>query len=254
MAIVDRRGALLSAAGGVVSGADDPGDAIKAPVRVATTGANIALTGLQTIDGIALGVGDRVLVKDQTFPTLNGLYNASVGAWVRTVDANSADNIVLGMLVPVAQGAINAGALYELNGPVGAITVGSSLFTFKSVATELAMQAVFDGGGVPLSPNMLIQCEVASRFTARRWTLLGGNTGSIDIDILKAPFASLPLSAGNSITTGGVRPTLAAAQFNQSTNLTGWQTGFNAGEIVGFNIVSVIAVQKVTLSLWGSRP
>ena len=39
--------------------------AMKAPVVVATT-ANITLSGLQTIDGVSVVTGDRVLVKDQT--------------------------------------------------------------------------------------------------------------------------------------------------------------------------------------------
>ena len=39
--------------------------AMKAPCRVATT-ANITLNGLQTIDGVTVAAGDRVLVKDQS--------------------------------------------------------------------------------------------------------------------------------------------------------------------------------------------
>ena len=39
--------------------------ALKAPVRVAST-ANVTLSGTQTIDGVAVVVDDRVLLKDQT--------------------------------------------------------------------------------------------------------------------------------------------------------------------------------------------
>jgi hypothetical protein len=53
--------------------------------RVGTT-ANILLSGLQTIDGIALADGDRVLVKNQTNPAENGIYLVRSGAWVRTSD------------------------------------------------------------------------------------------------------------------------------------------------------------------------
>lgn len=49
----------------------------KDPVRVAST-ANIAtLSGLLTIDGITLVAGDRVLLKDQTTASQNGIYTAS---------------------------------------------------------------------------------------------------------------------------------------------------------------------------------
>jgi hypothetical protein len=63
-------------------------DSWKDPVRAATT-ANIVLSGEQTIDGVAIVTGDRVLVKDQTIATTNGLYVASTGAWTRTTDADT---------------------------------------------------------------------------------------------------------------------------------------------------------------------
>lgn len=63
-----------------------PGDNQKLPVRVATT-APVQFSGLQTIDGVALVEGDRVLVKKQTDEQYNGIYIASAGAWLRAKDA-----------------------------------------------------------------------------------------------------------------------------------------------------------------------
>lgn len=51
-------------------------------VKLATL-TNITLSGLQTIDGVALVAGDRVLVKDQTDKTQNGIWFASATAWTR---------------------------------------------------------------------------------------------------------------------------------------------------------------------------
>lgn len=67
----------------------------KQSVRVATT-ANIALTGLQTIDGVVLVAGDRVLVKDQAAAKDNGIYVAAVGVWSRAADADSAAKLNAG--------------------------------------------------------------------------------------------------------------------------------------------------------------
>lgn len=61
----------------------------KQAVRVATTGTNITLSGTQTIDGIALVAGDRVLVKDQTDKKTNGIYVVSASTWTRATDADS---------------------------------------------------------------------------------------------------------------------------------------------------------------------
>jgi hypothetical protein len=60
----------------------------KQSVRVATT-ANITLSGLQTIDGVSVIAGDRVLVKNQTTTALNGIWVASAALWSRSTDMNS---------------------------------------------------------------------------------------------------------------------------------------------------------------------
>ena len=58
---------------------------VKASCRVATTG-NITLSGTQTIDGVAVVAGDRVLVKDQSASANNGIYVVSAGSWSRSSD------------------------------------------------------------------------------------------------------------------------------------------------------------------------
>ena len=57
----------------------------KAACQVATT-VNITLSGLQTIDTYTTLAGDRVLVKNQTTTSQNGIYIASTTAWNRAVD------------------------------------------------------------------------------------------------------------------------------------------------------------------------
>jgi hypothetical protein len=56
---------------------------------VAGTTVNITLSGTQTIDGVVLIAGDRVLVKNQTASADNGLYLCAAGAWTRTTDMNT---------------------------------------------------------------------------------------------------------------------------------------------------------------------
>lgn len=57
----------------------------KAACQVATT-TNITLSGLQTIDGYTTLAGDRVLVKNQTTSSQNGIYIASSSTWLRSAD------------------------------------------------------------------------------------------------------------------------------------------------------------------------
>ena len=64
----------------------------KEEVKAATT-QNITLSGLQTIDGIAIIQDDRVLVKNQTNQTENGIYNANATNWTRTQDADTGEKL-----------------------------------------------------------------------------------------------------------------------------------------------------------------
>lgn len=77
----------------------------KDPAYVATT-ANIALTGDQTIDGISTAGGIRVLVKDQSDFTQNGIYLSSSGAWSRATDSDTAGELE-GAAVTVQDGVVN---------------------------------------------------------------------------------------------------------------------------------------------------
>lgn len=89
------------------------GQAVKSPVRVATT-ENITLSGLQTIDGVALTPADRVLVKDQTNAKLNGIYIASAGDWQRALDFQGDMDVVKGTRVHITDGGANSGASFSV--------------------------------------------------------------------------------------------------------------------------------------------
>lgn len=88
--------------------------AIKAPCRVATT-ANITMSGLQTIDGVALANLDRVLVWLQTDATQNGIFVCRDGeAWTRALDFNGARDTVYGTTVYVTSGATHQRTFFIL--------------------------------------------------------------------------------------------------------------------------------------------
>lgn len=101
----------------------------KQSVRVATTGA-IALTATQTIDGVALAVGDRVLVKDQADAKQNGIYLVAAQAWTRTTDSDHGTELTAGARVYVEEGAVNGTRVWYL-ATAGAVTIGTTLLQFK---------------------------------------------------------------------------------------------------------------------------
>lgn len=130
--------------------------AIKGPCRVATT-ANITLSGLQTIDGTSLVVDDRVLVKNQTDQTLNGIWVVSNSAWRRAKDFSRNRDIKNGTLVWVS-GGDNGPALYAVTS-ADPIVIGTSNITFA-----LATQVIgFDGPLVVASRTLLKAVNTSQR-------------------------------------------------------------------------------------------
>lgn len=110
---------------------------VKASVRAATT-ANITLSGTQTIDGVALSAGNRVLVKNQTAASANGIYTVAAGAWSRATDADANDEVTSGMFTFVEEGTTLGGTGWVLT-TVNPITLGSTSLAFTQ----------FSGSGVP---------------------------------------------------------------------------------------------------------
>jgi len=115
------------------------------PVRVATT-ANITLSGTQTIDGVAVIAGDRVLVKDQTTQTQNGIYVVASGSWTRATDADNTPDGELkgGDFTLVLEGTVNSGYGYVCSN-TSAITIGTTNVTY---AAFNAAKAVTAGSGL----------------------------------------------------------------------------------------------------------
>jgi len=103
---------------------------VKDSVRAATTG-NITLTNTQTVDGVALAVGNRVLVKNQDTASENGIYVVASGAWTRATDADNspAGEVTSGMFAFVEQGTVNADSGWVLTTD-GAITLDTTALTF----------------------------------------------------------------------------------------------------------------------------
>ncbi len=108
---------------------------------VAATTSNITLSSSQTIDGISIVNGDRVLVKNQTNKTENGIYvcNGS-GAWSRSTDLDSSGEYVNYKTVFVSSGTVNADSTWFLK-PLDTFTLSTDdidwdFYTLKVYSTS----------------------------------------------------------------------------------------------------------------------
>ena len=122
---------------------------IKDAVKVTTTN-NITLNGTQTIDGIAVVVDDRILVKDQTNSAENGIYLVKAGAWIRTSDLNTGSSVSSGIFTFIEQGIIYGSSGWVLttnSGTVGTDALTFSQFSGAGSSTTASGGLIINGSG-----------------------------------------------------------------------------------------------------------
>lgn len=140
---------------------------VKASVVAATT-ANITLSAAQTIDGITVAVGDRVLVKDQTTAAQNGIYVVAAAAWSRAADNNAWPEMV-SAFVFVEKGTANSDS-----GWVCTVDAGGTLDTTAIAWSQFSGAGqITSGAGLTKTGNQIDVVGTANRIVA--------NADSIDI-------------------------------------------------------------------------
>lgn len=144
----------------------------KQSVRVASTANIAALSGLLTVDGVTLVANDRVLVKDQTTASANGIYLAASGAWTRALDADVNAEVTAGLSVMVTEGSTNADTQWRLT-TNDAITVGSTSLVFAQIG---AGSSYTNGTGINIAGNVI---NVDTSVVARKYaTSIGDNSAT----------------------------------------------------------------------------
>lgn len=124
----------------------------KQPVRAAST-ANVTLSAVtagSTLDGVTLAAGDRVLLKDQTTTSQNGIYVvAASGAPSRSGDADTTAELQSATVFVIA-GTVNADRNYTqtTNDP----TVGTSAIVWAQFGSGSTQSA---GDGLQVSGSTI---------------------------------------------------------------------------------------------------
>ena len=122
---------------------------VKDSCKVATT-ANITLANTQTVDGVSLAANDRVLVKDQSTASENGLYKVvDGGSWTRTDDlATGAD--AAGAFTFVEQGSTYSDVGFVCSSNKGSAVTGTNNLAFTQFSGVAGVTA---GNGIDKSGN-----------------------------------------------------------------------------------------------------
>jgi hypothetical protein len=172
---------------------------VKGSCRVATV-ANITLSGTQTIDGVAVIAGDRVLVKDQSTAANNGIYVVAAGSWSRAADADTWSELV-GAFTFVEEGTVNDNSGWVCTSPAGG-TLGVTAVTWEQFSGAGQITA---GAGMYKSGNTL---NVGTASSAR--IVVG--TDDIDLattGVTASTYKSVTVDVYGRV-TGGTNPTTLA--------------------------------------------
>jgi hypothetical protein len=197
----------------------------KASVIAGTT-ANITLSGTQTIDGIVLASGDRVLVKNQTLPANNGLYLCAAGAWTRTTDMDTWAEVP-GAYVFVETGSTLADTGWVCTSDAGG-TIGVTAITW----------AQFSGAGSGVS------------------SITFGSTG---LTPATATTGAVTVAGTLALANGGTGQTTAGAAFNALSPITTTGdliigTGVNTASRLGIGANGYLLTSNGTTASWVAAP
>jgi hypothetical protein len=214
---------------------------VKQSVRAASTGP-LTLSNTQTVDGVALSVGNRILVKDQNVGSQNGIYEVKNGAWTRAADFDEPFEVTAGVFFFVEEGIINAdnGFVLTSNDPLivgtdtliftqfsgaGQITAGDGL---SKSGNTLSVNVNNSTGGIEISADaiQLMSSVAGNGLTYTDGVIaVGGTANRITISADAVDIASTYIGQ-TSITTLG---TITTGTWNGSTVMAGFGgTGFSS--------------------------
>ena len=144
-------------------------------------------------------------------------------------------------------GDIIAGNVYRAT-PLAALNSGSGGFVVDTIGTSnnaADIEFVIDGGGVAITTGVKGYFRLPFAATINAWAVMADQSGSIVIDILRAPNTVPTVS----MIGAGQKPILSSQQFAAAAP-SGWtSTTFANNDWIGFNVVSVTTVTRVTVDL-----
>lgn len=204
---------------------------------VAATTTNITLSGPQTLDGVAVVAGDRVLVKDQTDDTQNGIYIVAAGAWARSPDMDST--------TPINE--VNGAAVFVEQGTTQAATGWTQIDNVTTIGTDPIQWSQFSGAGSYTAGNGLTLTGNVFAL-ATPVTPANGGTGSTTVPTAGqiligngTTYSTAALTAGTGIvvTNGAGTITISADPTDTVTSVSGTANQITSVPTVGAVVLSI---------------
>lgn len=196
---------------------------VKPSVRAASTGNVNTASAPTTLDGVTLSNGDRVLLKNQSTASQNGLwvFNGGGSALTRTDDTINANTFVF-----VEEGSTQADTAWMVTTD-GAITIGTTSITWAQFGAATSYQA---GNGLTLTGNTI---DVVAA------------DGSITVNADSITVGNVPLTKGG---TGGTTAATGRANLAAVTSYAANVGALTAGSAL--NITHSLGTKDVQVAVW----
>jgi hypothetical protein len=216
-----------------------------------------AVAALGSIPCVAAGVNTLALTPFINTPTVSA-YTDLAPSFIFVAPATSTGDVTINVnglgvknalkangFLFVGAGDLIAGAVYRAayySGLPGFVVDAMSGPSLNNATIEF----IIDGGGSPITTGVKGYLKIGYPASISAWEVMGDQSGSIAIDILR-------LNGGVPVTSmigGGTKPNLSAQQFAVGVPPVGWTSTLLAeSDWLGFNVTSASTVTRVTLAL-----
>lgn len=163
-------------------------------------------TGVNTIDGVSLALGNRVLVKNQTTTFQNGIYTVTTagslgiaGVLTRSTDANSSGEFKTGDSIFVSSGTANSNTTWAYTG-IDSPTLGTDAITYAQTAGQ---GTVTSGNGITVTG---LSVAIDTSVTVDKTTAQTLTNKTLTSPVFTSPTLGTPVS-GNLSNCTNITPT-----------------------------------------------
>jgi hypothetical protein len=225
-------------------------------VRGASTAniADLAVFTVAGVDGLTYVAGERILLKDQSTATQNGIYvvgtvGGGTAALTRALDADGADEVVPGMLVHVSEGTVALNSWWALT-TNAAITIGSSNLTFAQIPTHANLAATSGAGliGILDTAGAITATNVETALAEIAAIVSPGGVTKIQVvtGTLVGGTATITVGAGQAVTAATKAFPVMSAVVTGSANFG------SLAHLIASNVVGGSGVGQVVIRALGN--
>lgn len=216
--------------------------AIKAPCDAVAT-SNITLSGEQTVGGVAVVSGDRVLVVGQTVASENGIYVVDTSAWSRAPDFDGNNDVVNGTLIVVTRTTGGRGIYYQVE-TANPITIGTTSISFVKIEDpNITYELTSDEAAEGLTVNDINDSYPERHYLRYKAAMDGSTDDSTAFENMVKLSGDLILPPGETVLNSANLTTLA---LKAGTKIIGAGKGLTKITLSGTTEVRLFSITNVS--------